>query len=90
MVMCSRGRHLIDLRGLICRNTLTCSSLVGDVSYIVNLFREFDSPRAVPIHQIVHMEMMEMMMDDFVDDAAQTFLVHWEGRVDKNVLLVDI
>ena len=24
--------------------------------------------------------------DDFDDEVTQTFFVHWEGRVDKNVL----
>ena len=48
------------------------------------LFGEFAGHGAVPICQIVHMEMMKMMMDDiddFDDEVAQTFFMHWEGRV---------
>ena len=57
------------------------------MSVIDSLFGEFAGPEAVPICQIVHMEMMKMMMDDiddiddFDDEVAQTFFMHWEGRV---------
>ena len=103
MVMGSHGRHLLDLQGLFCRNPLMCSVPVGGVRSIDNLFGEFAGPGAVPICQIVCVEMMKMTMDnfedevvmmddfeDFDDEVAQTSFVYWEGRVDKNVLLVDV
>ena len=47
-------------------------------------------PVAVPICQIVCVEMVEITMEDFVDDeVANTFSMHW-SRVDGNVLLVDV
>ena len=87
------GRRLLNLQGLFHRNPLMCSILVGGVSGVDSLFREFVGPRAVPICQIVHVKMMKMTVDDFDDfddEDAQTFFMHWEGRVDKNVLLVDV
>ena len=90
MVMSSHDRCLLNLQGLFHRNPLTCSILVGHVSGVDSLFREFAGPGAVPVCQIVPVEMMKMIMDNFDDEVAQTFFVHWEGKVDKNVLLVDI
>ena len=64
--MCSRGRCLLDLQGVFHRNPLICSILVRGLSSVDSLFGEFVSPGAVPVHQIVHVKMMEMMMDDLM------------------------
>ena len=91
--MYSHGRYVLYLgfgcthgQGFLHRNPLTDSIPVGIDSPV----RGFLGPMAVPVCQIVHVEMEEMMMDDFVDvEVANTFTMHW-SRVDGNVLLVDV